>query len=402
MCSPSPPPAPDYGAAATAQGQANIDAARAQGRINNPNVHNPYGDQTVTWNGDTPTLTQTLSPSQQALLDQRNHNQGQLGDLASLGIGNAMQILGSRFDLSGMPSGGSAFTPGGSPSALDQGSLPGMPGAYRPGQLPSMPSAYSGPGKLPDMPQNSQAIRDQVVNAMMSRANRDMDQRSDQTNSDLIARGIRPGTEAYTREQDALNRQRNDAEQQAIIAGGNAADQAYRQDLSTRQQAQQEALDNAGLSYNQGMGVRQQAQGENLANSTLSFGQGMAGRQQAAAEQAQRFGQQGAAEQLRQSQQGQQFGQQQDLRQRAIMEALMRRQMPLNEITALMSGSQVSNPFSMPGYAQNSNVAPAPLFGATQAQGQWAQNAYNQQAGSYNNLMSGLFGLGSAFMGMPH
>jgi len=82
MCAPSPPPPPDYAAAATAQGAANVDAARIQGRLNNPNVINPYGSQTVSWEGDTPTLTQALSPEQQALYDQRVGNQRGLGDLA--------------------------------------------------------------------------------------------------------------------------------------------------------------------------------------------------------------------------------------------------------------------------------------------------------------------------------
>ena len=94
-----------------------------------------------------------------------------------------------------------------------------------------------------------------------------------------------------------------------------------------------------------------------------------------------------------------QFGMGTDARKNAIAELLAQRQTPLNEITALMSGSQVSNPFSMPGYAQNTNVAPAPVFAGAQAQGQAAQNIYNQQVASANATKSGLFGLGSVFLG---
>ena len=47
--SPRPPPAPDYAAAAQAQGQANLDAARLTARISNPNVVTPYGSQTVSF-----------------------------------------------------------------------------------------------------------------------------------------------------------------------------------------------------------------------------------------------------------------------------------------------------------------------------------------------------------------
>ena len=54
--SPSAPPPPDYAGAATAQGAANLETAKAQGRMNNPNVVGPLGSQTVTWG--TPTFDQ--------------------------------------------------------------------------------------------------------------------------------------------------------------------------------------------------------------------------------------------------------------------------------------------------------------------------------------------------------
>ena len=47
--SPSPPAAPDYAGAAQAQGAANVDTARLQGKISNPNIIGPLGSQTVTF-----------------------------------------------------------------------------------------------------------------------------------------------------------------------------------------------------------------------------------------------------------------------------------------------------------------------------------------------------------------
>lgn len=76
----------------------------------------------------------------------------------------------------------------------------------------------------------------------------------------------------------------------------------------------------------------------------------------------------------------------------AIAELLAGRQTPLNEINALMSGSQVSNPFAVPNAAQNTNIQPAPIYNAAMQQGQYDTNAYNNQ-------MGGLFSLGSAFLG---
>lgn len=55
--SPAAPPAPDYNALAATQGQQNIDAARTQARLNNANIVNPYGSQSVIYG--TPQFDQT-------------------------------------------------------------------------------------------------------------------------------------------------------------------------------------------------------------------------------------------------------------------------------------------------------------------------------------------------------
>ena len=339
MCAPSPPPAPDYAAAATAQGAANKDAAIASAKLNNPNVINPYGTQSVSYNtgstfnqagfdqamakyqsdlakynsassgnggadafsnllgyngtkgaaptaptrdafttnadGLTPTITQTFSPEQQALFDKSNQTKGLLGDLGIQGATALQGVIGKQLDLSGAPA---------------------MPGSY-------------------------DQTRQSVIDAMMSRADEDYGKQTDQTNSDLIAAGIRPGTKAYADRMQMIERSRNDARSQAEIQGGNAASQAFTMDSQRRQQG--------------------------------------------------------------------------------ISEILAQRQTPLNEINALMSGSQVQNPFSMPGFSGTANMAPAPVFGAAQAQNAYDMNVYNQKAASANNMMSGLFQLGgSAAMAM--
>lgn len=80
-----------------------------------------------------------------------------------------------------------------------------------------------------------------------------------------------------------------------------------------------------------------------------------------------------------------------------LAQALQQRALPLNEITALMSGSQIQSP-QFQGY-QGANIAPAPIMAGTQAQGQAAQNIYNQQVGQSNAMTSGLFSLGGAALG---
>lgn len=362
---PSAPPPPDYAGAATAQGAANIEAARASGRMNNPNVYGPSGSQTVTWEGDTPTVRQVLSPEEQAIFAAEQGNRLGMQGLAGQGLQSLQGLIGSRLDFSGAPGMGSAYQPGKGGDVLDYSRLPGLR------------EAFTMPGDLPDMPQSNEALRGRVIEAMIGRANEGFGEREDQVNSDLVARGIRPGTEAYAREMERIDEARNDARQQAELGADDMVRNAYGMDMATRQQAVDEAM-------------RGQAQG---------FGQQADIFSAALGAQGQRFGQQGQNAELGMRGQAQQFGQKGDLRSRYMSELLAGRQTPLNEITALMSGGQVSNPFQMGAFSGNSQVAPPPIFGATQAQGAWDQNNYNQQVGGWNNMLSGLFGIGAGFAG---
>ena len=122
MCAPSPPPAPDYTGAAKAQGTANVDAAVAQGHINNPNVVSPYGTQTTTWNGNDPTLTQTLSPEQQALYNQSTATQQQLGKVAGQGATALEGVVGKGVDFSGAPATGTGKPASAGPGEVVPGS----------------------------------------------------------------------------------------------------------------------------------------------------------------------------------------------------------------------------------------------------------------------------------------
>lgn len=97
-----------------------------------------------------------------------------------------------------------------------------------------------------------------------------------------------------------------------------------------------------------------------------------------------------------QEQQGM-FGMQQANRQRALQETLALRNQPINEITALMSGGQVSLP-NAPGY-NAPNVANTD-YGGYAYNTAGLQNAqYNQQMQQYNQQLAGMYGLGSAALG---
>jgi len=81
----------------------------------------------------------------------------------------------------------------------------------------------------------------------------------------------------------------------------------------------------------------------------------------------------------------------------SLAQQLALRNQPLNEITGLMSGSQIQMP-QFQGYS-GANIAASPIYQAGQDtfQGQMDQYAMRQQA--KNNLTSGLMGLGGAGIG---
>lgn len=81
----------------------------------------------------------------------------------------------------------------------------------------------------------------------------------------------------------------------------------------------------------------------------------------------------------------------------AVNETLAARNQPINEITALLSGSQVSQPnFTN---TPSTNVAPTDYTGAVYNTYAGQTNAYNQQVGQQNAFLGGLFGLGGTALG---
>lgn len=74
------------------------------------------------------------------------------------------------------------------------------------------------------------------------------------------------------------------------------------------------------------------------------------------------------------------------------------RSQPLNELNALRTGSQVTNP-TFNAVPQQQTTTGANMLGAAQAQGQSDMGLYNANVGQKNAMTSGLFQLGSAFLG---
>lgn len=225
MGSSSAPAAPDYVGAAQAQGAANLQAAQATGHMNNPNVVNPYGSQTTTWNGNDPTITQTLSPDQQVIQDNTTSAKQTLSGAANNMAGNISSSLSQPLDFSGLPA---------APTSANQ-------------------------------------MRSDVVDAMMSRVNTDTAGQRDNTNSTLIAQGIRPGTAAYGTAMNQIDRQYNDARQQAINAGTSASAQDYSQTMGIHQQAISDLLAQRDTPLNELSALQSGSQVSNPFASNLGY-----------------------------------------------------------------------------------------------------------------------------------
>lgn len=426
------PPAPNYAAAAQAQGQANVEAARLGSKLSNPNIYTPLGNRTVTW-GTGPVFDQ--AGYDQAMKDY-NSGQGSVnGGLPSWINGGDTSGYGNYGNY-GNSGGGQAptrdqFTSYGntdqanvninlSPDQqklfdtqnklsqgllnLGQGSLNqvsnNLSGSLdTSGLAPQVQSVYGYGGPMPQagrlgymgnrIQQNVDGGPIQgnvnipglgnVENALYSRATARLDPqwgtRQSQLETQLTNQGLRPGTEAWTNAMRDFNFGRNDAYSSAmndaIAAGG--AEQSRQFGLNLGQ----------GQFFNQ---AQNQGFGQGLANAGLwnqgqgqAFSQGLAG-------QGQGFNQGLAAGQF-----------QNTSRQGGLQEALALRQLPLSEFNAIRSGAQPQMPQFQP--YQGQNVNPAPIFAGAQAQGQADINAYNANMGQNNAFTSGLFGLGGSIAG---
>lgn len=399
MGKPSPPPAPDYAAAAKEQGIANKEGAVSTASLSNPNIYSPYGNQTVSYansgpdGNPQPTITQTLTPQAQQTLDAQQRVQLGLAELGQQGLGTAQNVLGQSFQYNGpeiqtsLPQGaGTDFGPSAGQYGLAQGFGAGP-------QVSAGPNAQraldmSGVARMPvNAGTTGQA-------AILARLNPQIEQNRAATQQRLANQGLAPGGEAYDNEMRNQGNQENDLYSQAALQGIGL-------DMSANQQGYGQQLGQAGL-YNQALG---QDFSQNAAALGQNFSQGLQANQSRNSAIGQNYGQGATSAGLYNQASGQGFNQDLQAGQFGNQAALQRYQQqlaqynqPLNQIAALMSGSQIQNP-QFQQYT-GSNVAAAPMYQAAQNQGQYAQNAYGQQMAGYNSMLGGLSSLGGAAFGL--
>jgi hypothetical protein len=340
-------------------------------------MYTPYGSQTVSYNGDIPTVTQTLTPTAQRTLEAQQAVDLSLSNLAQKGTGIASNVLDKPFSFNGP----AVQTSLGSTEALKSGPSAGQYGLAQGGvNAPNLATSLDLSG-VAKMPVNAGMTGQEAI---MARLEPSLAKQRVSTETQLINQGLRPGTEAYNNAVQLLGQQENDARQQAALQGLNldltANQQGYGQALTSGQFGNQAQLSGFGANLQ-----NQQAANQAIAQ---NYGQGLTSSQ---AENAR------IAQQFNQAQQAAQFGN--TAQQQALAQAIQQRQMPLNEINALTSSSQIQNP-QFGAYA-GANVQAAPIANAAAQQGAYNQNAYNQQVAQNNANTAGLFSLGGAALGVP-
>ena len=453
---PSAPPAPDYAAAARSQGAANLETARAQGRMSNPNIITPYGTQTVSWgnqrqgtpqqavapaaaqapvspvtptsqmpasevgasgsgsfgfqssdpaqaqtstgstnpagynssdySGDQPTVTQTLAPAQQQLLDSSNRISQNLADVGEAGLGRVGSAMGTPFDTSAINP--VSTNAGVNPNYTSGVAAPNLATGYNSGGDVQRQINTNGVAPIPAADaQARQHAEDTAYQAATSRLDPQWQQAQQAQQTQLMNQGVAPGSEAYNNAMRVFNQGRNDAYQQAQA---NAVNQGL-----TNQQAQFGmglAANQTGFGQAQGMGqfantAQGQANAQNLAAAGFGNQAGLSqfgmGQQNAGLNN--QVGQQQFQQGLANANLGNAASQQQ-LQQQAYLRSL-----PLNELNSLRTGAQVTNPQFQP--YQGSQIGQTPVFQGAQAQGTANQNLYNQQAASAGQFNSGLMSM---------
>jgi hypothetical protein len=379
---PDAPQPPNPYATAAAQTGTNVATGVANAFLNNVNQNTPQGslsyDVTGNYSWTDPstgqtysiprfTSTQTQTP-QAAAIDEQNNaaklNLATMGNQQSQRIGG---LLSSPFDPgSGGPAGGNAQ----SLNTADQYARTEYDagGNIQTG-LGDAGAITKDYGPADDFSADRLRVEESLNQRLDPRLQRDraaVEQR-------LADQGIRYGSQAYTSAMDDWNRQSNDQRLAVTAQGG---------------QEQQRMMDMAAQRAGFQNAAQQQQYTQNLgAGSFANAAQAQQNSQNAAAA---GFQNAGAAQRLSQAQSV--FNASNAQRNQYMQEQYQQRNQPLNEISALMSGSQVQQPNWL--NSPTSQIATTDIGGLINQN--FAQNSQNYQTANSNwqSVMGGLLGLG--------
>jgi len=449
---PDPPAPPNPTATAAAQTGTNVSTAVANNMLNNMNQVTPQGSLSYsntgsfswtdpstgqTYNIPLRTATQSLSPAQQNIFSLGQQSQTNLAGLAANQSGLLQSLLGTPFN----PTTGTPATPGtaprqsgvfdpsaylaaypdvardaaaygGDPLAFAQRHyqefgnaegrtagfpmIPGTPGTPGSGPAPragdpnslsgfSLTDSYGDPNdrQLRDFDSGGAITRDygpadgfsadrlRVENAMYERMAPQLERDRQRMEAQLRDQGNLAGGEAYGAQKELFNKQLTDTRLGITAQGG------QEQKLLNDMAAQRAGFQNAAQKQ-----AFEQAQGR------ATF---------ANAAQQQDFTQQGLRAQFANTAQGQRMAMQQakldadnNARKQWLSEQYQQRNQPINEISALMSGSQVAQP--QWAQTQSSQIPTTDYAGLVNNRFSQDMANYQQSSQNFNQIMGGIFG----------
>lgn len=357
------PTPPDPKATASAQTSTNIGTAVANGYIGNINQVTPDGSLTYKVTGSqkwtdplsgkayrlpTWTAVQKLSAEQAAIKAQNDAANLNLATLANQQSSLLTDLLGKPMDLTGAPAAGD-------PSQL------GLPQYQQFSGGPQLATSMGNAGNISHS-YNTDFDTSKYEEALMARLNPQLERDRAALETRLANQGLQPGSEAYNRAIDEANRTANDARIAAVLNAGQEqsrlaglAQQKAAFENAAQSQAYGQALQDADFSNNALLQMHQNGQSAAAANNAL---------------QDQNFNAQQAL-----------LGAQNAARSNYLNEQYAMRNQPINEISGLLSGAQVTNPNFVP--TQGQSIQPVDYAGLVQQNYQNQVAAYNarQQAG---------------------
>lgn len=410
----SPPPTPDYTAAAKEQGRQNLISGQQSAVLSNPNMITPFGNQTVTYSK--PTFDQTRYDADYGNYQQKVKNVNRNAFYQTGGGGGDAGGSYTYFDdaayqkalkdAGAAPDRNEYMTGGGVPTvtqtlapdaqaALDaqmrvQRAMSGLAetginnasatlskpfvpttteiqhdfGGYSAVPLASdymakteVPLQYSiDTSGAAAMPINAGTTAQELI---LKRLNPTLEAGDVSFRQQLANQGLTPGTEAYDKAFRNREMSKNDLYSQAALQGINldmaARNQTVNELLGLGNFANQAQLAGAGL-YNSAMGQ--------------NFGQGM----------------QGQGTEYSQALNRAQF--QNTAQQQQLAQDMALRAQPINEVIGLLGGSQIQLP-QFAGY-QGTSIAPTPTLAGVQAQNQAAMQNYGIAQSGQNATTQGL------------
>ena len=408
MSKPDAPTPPNPYATAAAQTGTNVSTGVANAFLNNVNQNTPDGSLRYDVTGNhawtdpstgqtyqipTFTSTQSLSPQAQAIKDQTSGAQYNMAGMANAQSGRISSLLSNEMDLSGAPAAGNAAGLAGVPSAatsygsggniqMGLGDYGQQQGTF--GEAGDITRSY-GPED------NFSADRLRVEDSLNQRLNPQLAKDRSAIEQRLADQGIRYGSQAYTSAMDDWNRQANDQRLAVTAQGGQ--EQARMNDMAAKQAGFQNAAQMQA--YQQAQGRGEFANNAQMQNYQQSLGAGSfanAAQQQANSQNAAQagFNNAGLAQQLGQQQSI--FNAQNAGRNQYMQEQYANRNQPINEITSLLSGSQVQSPNWL--NSPTSQIATTDIGGLINQN--FAQQSQNYQTANQNwqSTMGGILGLG--------